>query len=78
MEAFKIWLTNTKNFEAKSAMDVASRLKRCQAILGTDEMNEDSITKLENEEEFLVLSISVKSQLRRAVKLHLEFKQAKK
>lgn len=67
------WLIDKKKMEKRSARDVVSRLKRIKNILGTEEIQTETIRKLDSNEEFLKCSISVKSQLRRAVGLYIEF-----
>lgn len=78
MEDFKKWLISKKNFGAKSATDSVSRLKRGQAILGNAEVNSKSVDEVKDREEFEKLSVSVKSQIRRAIKLYIEFLNSEK
>lgn len=69
---FKEWLKKEKGYSEKSARDVQSRLKRATTFL-KDKEKENPIAELENINEFKALSISVKSQLRKSIKLHNEF-----
>lgn len=75
MENFRAWLIEHHRLGKKSASDVASRLRRANAILKVDsEKNlEDYLYKLSQNNKTKSLSITVRSQLRRAVKLYWEF-----
>lgn len=73
---FNEWLMQEKGFSLKVSHDIASRLKRVQKFLDTDKIHEGSLSGLEAISEFKDLSMSVKSQLRRAIRLYNEF-QAK-
>ena len=70
---FSEWLMKEKGFSHKASHDAESRLKRVLVLLGTDNVPKDAVTLLENTAEFKMLSVSVKSQLRRTAKLYLEF-----
>ena len=70
---FSDWLEKEKGFSKKGAHDVTSRLKRVRLLLNDDRIPEDAIEKLKNVEEFKALSVSVRSQLRRADRLYLEY-----
>lgn len=74
MEDFKNWLQDNKNITHKVSMDNASRVKRALSILGTDNITPCSLGELETNDNFMNLSVSVKSQIRRAVRLYIEFK----
>jgi len=71
---FSEWLEKNKGMSRKSSHDVASRLKRAMAILGTENISGEDVSKLEGKEEFQALSLTVKSQLRRSIRLYAEFK----
>lgn len=73
MEDFKKWLQDSKHITHKVSMDNASRVKRALSILGTDNIAPCSLGDLETNDSFKALSVSVKSQIRRAVKLYIEF-----
>ena len=64
---------NEKKLSTKSARDVQSRLARALKILNKEEVTFDSIALLEEKEDFKCLSISVKSQLRRSIRLYCEY-----
>lgn len=71
---FQEWLIDEKKYSNKGSGDVISRMKRIKRILGKDEMDENSLMELQGTSEFATLSMNVKSQLRRAIRLFLEFK----
>lgn len=75
---FVIWLEEEKKLSKKSAHDVQSRLGRALNIAKDKEATDQTLSVLENNVEFKGLSMSVKSQLRRAVRLYVEYKQANK
>ena len=74
--AFREWLTTKHEYTPRSASNVISRLTRVSRILHTNRSSCDPldiIHVLERHQEFNALSTSVKSQIRRAVRLHAEF-----
>lgn len=75
MEEFKIWLCEQKKYTERSARDVCSRLKRVCVLLGQENAENCNIDDLENNDDFKALTMSVRSQLRKSVKLFLEFKK---
>lgn len=70
---FEDWLVTVKGYSRKASHDVLSRQKRVLNILGTKHLDLETLPILERNSEFLSLTMSVKSQLRRAVRLSLEF-----
>lgn len=72
---FSIWLKSNKGFSDAAANDVSSRLRRACSFYDIDwEADLDSnLFSLGRKEEFKQLTVSVKSQLRRSVKLYAEF-----
>lgn len=74
MEQFRQWLQSVKGLGERSARDVSSRVKRVQTMLETELIAGNTLDILEQNEEFKQISMSVKSQLRRSIKLYLEFK----
>lgn len=76
MEEFKSWLCEQKNYTERSARDVCSRLKRVCLLLNKQNVDECKVDDLEINEEFKTLSMSVRSQLRKSVKLFLEYKNS--
>lgn len=74
---FSEWLENNKGMSHKSSHDVASRLKRVMTILGVEDIATEVLDALEEKGEFQALSMTVKSQLRRSVRLYTEYKANK-
>lgn len=72
-QEYESWLLNCKGISKKAAHDYSSRIRRVVKILVIDEVDKNTIGELEKSESFKVLSVSVKSQLRRALKLYTEF-----
>ncbi len=70
---FKNWLLNNKKFTERSSKDVISRYKRVCKILQTEEITKESIIKLSKMEEFNKNSTFIRSQLKRAISLYLEY-----
>lgn len=77
MEEFKNWLCVQKKYTERSARDVCSRLKRVYSLLYIETVDENTVDSLENNNEFKGLSMSVRSQLRKSVRLFLEYKSNK-
>ena len=69
---FKAWMDSHTEFSDKVKSDVVSRLKRADAILPWTS-DETYIFFLGKKSEFNSLSISVKSQIRRSLKLYRSF-----
>jgi DNA (cytosine-5)-methyltransferase 1 len=72
---FKEWLKNTKSLSKDSADDVVSRIKRAKSIMEID-LPIDIDTLLFHfigKPAFKTLTTTVKSQLKRAIKLYKEF-----
>lgn len=68
-ESFKVWIRDNTKFSDAVVCDTASRIKRADSILEWSG-DETYLFYLEKEQNFIDLSVSVKSQLRRAVKLY--------
>lgn len=73
MEDFSKWLCEKKNYTERSARDVSSRLKRVRVLLNVEKVNTNTIDELEKVDGFKGLSMSVRSQLRKSVRLYLEY-----
>lgn len=74
MNNFQQWLIEVKNYKGKSAMDVISRINRMKGFMKLPEKIDDNfILSLNKNTEFAKLSISVRSQLRRALRLLKEY-----
>lgn len=72
IQGFKEWLKVSKTYTPDVISDLGSRLKRADTIKEWVD-DETYLFYLEKEESFKSLSVSVKSQLRRAVKLYTEY-----
>lgn len=72
-EFFTEWLKQEKKLGRASAYDIKSRIKRVKKILNSEIIVEKTITELDNNEAFLALNNVVRSQLKGAVKLFLEY-----
>lgn len=70
---FREWLIKEKKYSVRASRDVQSRLKRALLLSGEKEITLEIIAKIEANTEFKRLSMSVKSQIRRAVKLYQEY-----
>lgn len=75
--AFKQWLQHEKGMSMRSAADVISRCKRIRKMTKTDSIGDNTVAALAETEVFASLSSCIKSQLKRAVTLYLEFIQEK-
>ena len=67
--AFRQWLKNNTNYTDAVIGNIVSRMKRADGILEWSNM-ETYLFYLEKETEFKNLTVSVRSQLRKAVKLY--------
>ena len=70
---FEQWLINEKKMSNRSAREVVSRQKRVEKLIGTGSFNENTLELLAENEQFSQLSVYIKSQLKRAVTLVLEY-----
>ena len=70
---FYNWLVETKQLSNRSAKDVISRCKRIKNILHTDSLDGFSSEQLLESEDFINLSMFIKSQLKRALVLWKEY-----
>lgn len=68
------WLVNEKKMGVRSAKDVLSRCGRVYRMLGVDFIDGNTLESLLKNEDFMACSMFIKSQLKRAVSLYLEFK----
>lgn len=73
---FKKWLTANTNYSDRVIGDIVSRLKRADKILSV-RPEELYLFELEHTEEFNKISTSVKSQIRKSVKLYNQFNNSK-
>lgn len=72
---FRQWLTSNTIYTKRVISNIVCRLNRADRIHSVypDEMY---LFELEHEDEFAKLSVAVKSQIRKAVKLYLQFKKS--
>lgn len=72
---FKKWLFENTTFSNAVVSDVSSRVKRADRIIPFD--NDDYYQfKLENNSDYKSLSVSVRSQIKRAVALYKTYVQS--
>ncbi len=68
------WLINSRHYTERSARDVASRIKRANAIISMNTIPDNFyIYQLENSQQFQEISTSVRSQVKKAVTLFSEY-----
>lgn len=71
-DKFKNWLQNNTSYSNAVISDIVSRMKRADHILEWN--NSDTyLFYLEKKQEFMLLSVSVRSQLRKAAKLYATY-----
>lgn len=74
VDGFETWLIETKKYSYRSARDVVSRCKRSDKIYHCENhLDTYYLFMLQQQSEYQQLSSSVKSQLKRAVTLQLEY-----
>ena len=69
---FKKWLDEKTNYTKATKSNIVSRLKRADGIIPIV-VEDVYLFNLSNQPEFQNMSVSVKSQIRRAIRLYLEF-----
>lgn len=69
---FKEWLKKNTPYSNAVISDMASRMKRADSIVPW-EPTSIYLFRLEQSEEFKKISVSVKSQIRKAVKCYVQF-----
>ena len=72
-QEFKKWLKETKKMQERSARDVLCRLNRVNSFVGKVIVDKDTLKKLDDSEKFRECTTAVKAQLKRAVRLYIEF-----
>lgn len=70
---FFSWLVSKNGMSERSARDVISRSRRVISIVKQNEINNNTMKLLTASTEFANCSISIKSQLKRAVTLYMTF-----
>lgn len=74
--SFAAWLREEKKYSSdRSIGDVFSRIKRAQRILPDRPLDKYFIVDLQEKEEYQQLDVSVKSQIKKAIKLRLAFEE---
>ena len=73
---FREWLIKEKKYSERSSKDVLSRLRRVNTLVNEDVIDNTTLDKLINLEEFKVLSVSIRSQSKRAIRLNMEYVDA--
>ncbi len=74
---FRIWLENNTEYSKRTISNTVSRLRRADAILPWFD-DEVYIFRLEQSEQYKTLSVTVRSQIKKAVKLYFEFIKSSK
>lgn len=71
---FKNWLMKNTDYSTPVVSDIVSRVKRADKIF---EWNEEDVYqyRLEQLEEYKKITVSVRSQIKKAVKLYSEFRK---
>lgn len=71
---FYSWLIDSKGYSERAAKDVLSRFKRAERILpACGDPDSFYISRLEKQDEFKGLSVNVRSQIKKAVSLRVEY-----
>lgn len=75
MEDFREWLKQSAGLADRSAGSVVSRMRRASGLVNLDSKidTDDLLHKMSKHPDFKGLTVTVRSQLRRAVKLYREF-----
>lgn len=75
---FVSWLIQEHQYSLKAARDVVSRCRRAENILSAQDYADVDLylLRLNQENAFKELSVSVRSQIRRAIKLQAAHKQS--
>lgn len=74
--SFAAWLREEKHYSSdRSIRDVFSRIQRAQKILPNRPLDKYFIVDLQEKEEYRQLDVSVRSQIKKAIKLRLEFEE---
>lgn len=76
---FVKWLIKEKGITEKSARDINCRLGRVLRIIDTSKLpkEEVAISKLETSPDYADMTLSIKSQLKRSIRLYSEFKKSR-
>ncbi len=71
--SFKEWLIAEKGITVRTASDIPSRLRRIVKLLGTSTIDSDTYTALKGNLAYKQYSVTVRSQMKRAITLYLEY-----
>ncbi len=76
-EKFTQWLLSEKKMTERSARDVICRCNRISKLFDNASIDSIPISKFIKSDEFGTLTFYIKSQLKRALSLYIEFKESK-
>lgn len=77
---FRAWLLETRHYTPRTAGNVVSRLNRAAKLLKKSRLEGEALLlvhQLERNREYQGLTSSVRSQVKQAIKLHAEFREAR-
>ncbi|MCL6633108.1 MAG: hypothetical protein K6T63_10805 [Alicyclobacillus herbarius] len=76
-EPFSKWLMEQKKIGKRSAKDVCSRVRRAARFydLNSSESDDEIVFRVTQHPDFKMLSLNVRSQLKRAVRLYREYRR---
>lgn len=75
---FKQWLQDERNMSIRSATDVISRCKRISRMTEKNDIDNNTVAMLIQMKSYDEMSSSIKSQLKRAATLYMEFVKEEK
>ena len=75
--AFKTWLIDYKGMTTRAASDVPSRLRRITKLLDCVDVDNTTYANLKRNSTYQEYSVTVRSQMKRALTLYLEFEATK-
>ncbi len=75
-KSFKLWLAKNTSYQVRSIKDSVSRLNRVATMVDVNQRikTDEIIFRLSRKDQFSDLSMSVKSQLKKALILYREYK----
>ena len=74
---FREWLINKKKYSKRVSGDIVSRASRVKRMLNDNNIDSSAIEKIEKLHDYDILSYVVKCQLKKTIKLYLEFENDK-
>lgn len=75
---FKQWLQDERNMSIRSATDVISRCKRISRMTEKNDIDNNTVAMLIQMKSYDEMSSCIKSQLKRAATLYMEFVKEEK